>query len=118
MHPGMHAIRAISAIALALALAACASPIGVRTADPQAVQRYLTRSALTTDEPSDLSLIELRRYDLIAEYAAEPAAAIARLHGHALASDLPAAALYALAELSFLRASRTSRHASSYCIRA
>lgn len=98
---------AFSLLALAGLLGACASPIGIRTADPREVQRYLTRSALTADQPSDFSLNELRRYDLLEAYADEPDAALAELRGKALAEGLPDAALFALAELWFLRASAT-----------
>ena len=57
-------LRALAALASAALLAGCAAPIGVRTADPHDVQRYLTRSALTDDRPSDFSQIQLRIYDL------------------------------------------------------
>ena len=88
-------------------LAGCATPIGIRIADPREVQRYLTRSALTNEQPSDFSLNELRRYDLLKAYEKEPDAALAQLHAAALAADLPPQALFALAELSFLRANQT-----------
>jgi len=104
-------MRALSTLALASLLGACASPIGIRTADPREVQRYLTRSALTVDEPSDFSLIELRRYDLLQAYDDEPDAALAKLRAEALAEGLPAYALFALAELWFLRASETGQQA-------
>jgi len=92
-------------------LAGCATPIGIRTADPQEVQRYLTRSALTDERPSDFSLIELRRYDLLKAYEREPDATLAKLHAAALAEDFPPQALFALAELSFLRAQQTELQA-------
>jgi pimeloyl-ACP methyl ester carboxylesterase len=88
-------------------LAGCATPIGIRTADPSEVQRYLTRSALTDDRASDFSQNELRRYDLLQAYADEPDSALAKLHAAALAEEFPPAALFALAELSFLRAEET-----------
>ena len=98
-------------LALASLLGACASPIGIRKADPREVQRYLTRSALTVDEPSDFSSIELRRYDLLAAFDAEPDVALAKLRAAALEEGLPAEALFALAELWFLRASETKAQA-------
>ena len=100
---------ALGALAAAGLLAGCAAPIGVRIADPREVQRYLTRSALTDDKPSDFSLIELRRYDLLKAYDEDPDAALAKLHAAALAEDLPPKALFALAELSFLRANQTKK---------
>ena len=98
---------ASSALALAIVVAGCSTPIGVRTANPRQVQRYLTRSALTGDEPSDFSLNELRQYDLLAAYEDDPDGALAKLHAAALASGLPQDSLFALAELSFLRADDT-----------
>jgi pimeloyl-ACP methyl ester carboxylesterase len=88
-------------------LAGCTTPIGIRTADPREVQRYLTRSALTDQRPSDFSQNELRRYDLLETYDDEPDSALAKLHAAALAEGLPPDALFALAELSFLRAHET-----------
>jgi pimeloyl-ACP methyl ester carboxylesterase len=99
--------RALGALAVAGLLAGCTTPIGIRTANPLEVQRYLTRSALTDQRPSDFSQNELRRYDLLAAYHAEPDAALAKLHAAALAEGFPPAALFALAELSFLRARQT-----------
>ncbi len=109
---GTHrAVRVLSTLALASLLAACVSPIGIRTADPREVQRYLTRSALTVAEPSDFSQIELRRYGLLGAYRDDPDAALAQLHAAALAEGLPPQALFALAELSFLRASVVDQQA-------
>ena len=97
-------VRALGALALAGLLAGCASPIGIRTADPQQVQRYLTQSALTDSKPSLFSQNQLRRYDLLDFYRVDPDNALATLHTAALADGFPPNALFALAELSFLRA--------------
>jgi len=104
-------VRALGALAVAGLLAGCTAPIGIRTADPREVQRYLTRSALTDDRPSDFSQNQLRRYDLLKTYADDPDAALAKLHAAALAEDFPPNALFALAELSFLRAQHTQLQA-------
>ena len=104
-------VRALGALVVAALLAGCATPIGIRIADPREVQRYLTRSALTDERPSDFSQNELRRYDLLKAYDREPDAALAKLHAAALAEGLPPAALFALAELSFLRAQETELQA-------
>jgi hypothetical protein len=54
---------------LLLALAgACASPVGVSIEKPRAIHRYLTQSALSAEEPSLFSEIELRRYGLLDGY--------------------------------------------------
>jgi len=97
---------------LALLLAGCASPVGIDIVSPRQVQRYLTRSALTANEPSDSSKNELRRYELLEEYDKEPVAALAKLHAAALAQGLPQDALFALAELWFLRADDDRKQAS------
>ncbi|MEX2208630.1 MAG: alpha/beta hydrolase [Myxococcota bacterium] len=89
---------------LALLLAGCASPVGIDVVSPRQVQRYLTRSALTANEPSDASKNELRRYGLLVEFDDDPLAALAELHEAAAAQDFPRAALFALSELWFLRA--------------
>jgi len=104
-------VRALGALAVTGLLAGCATPIGIRTADPREVQRYLTRSALTDSRPSGFSQNELRRYDLIEAYADDPDSALAKLHAAALVEGLPPAALFALAELSFLRAQQTQLQA-------
>jgi hypothetical protein len=89
---------------LVLLASACASPVGVSVARPREIHRYLTQSALSSNEPSTFSEIELRRYDLQDAFDDDPDAALARLHALALASGLPPEALFALSELSFLRA--------------
>jgi len=99
----------IWALAMTILLGGCAAPIGIRIADPRAVQVQLTRSALTADKPSDASLNELRRYDLLQVYKDHPDAALAKLHTYALAEGLPPDTLFALAELSFRRAENTKQ---------
>ena len=96
--------EALGLIALSILATGCVSPIGIRIADPREVQRYLTRSALTESEPSDFSLNELRRYDLLAGYEREPEDALAKRHAAAVAEDFPNHALFALSELWFLHA--------------
>jgi pimeloyl-ACP methyl ester carboxylesterase len=103
--------RATAKIAWLLVLAAmasaCATPVGVSTARPRAIHRYLTQNALSADEPSTFSLNELRRYELLETFDRDPEAALTRLHALALEQGLPAEALFALAELSFLCAERS-----------
>ena len=101
----------LGALAATGLLAGCTTPIGIRTADPREVQLYLTRSALTDQRPSDFSLNQLRRYDLLKAFDKEPDPALAKLHAAALADGLPNDALFALSELSFLRAQQTQLQA-------
>ena len=91
-------------LALSVFASGCATPVAISTASPRTTHRYLTQSALSADEPSTFSEIELRRYDLLEPFADDPDAALAQLHELALEQGLPAEALFALAELSFLRA--------------
>ncbi len=91
-------------LALSVFVSGYATPVAISTASPRVTHRYLTQSALSADEPSTVSEIELRRYDLIEPFADDPDAALAQLHDLALERGLPAEALFALAELSFLRA--------------
>jgi hypothetical protein len=81
--------------------------VGVSTASSRSIHRYLTQSALSADEPSTFSQIELRRYDLLDGFRDDPDPALARLRELALEQGLPPDALFALAELSFLRAEQT-----------
>src|SRR5262245_44319511 len=97
-----------AALAAVLALAsACQTPVAVEIAAPRTIHRYLTQSALSSDQPSTFSLIELRRYDLLDAFDKDPDAALGRLRELALLNDLPPEALFALAELSFLHAEET-----------
>src|SRR5262245_45138027 len=112
MGAGRGRLRALGVLPAAGVLAGCATPVGIRNADPQEVQRYLTRSALTDDRPSDWSLNQLRRYDLLRTFEVDPDAALAKLHEAAKAEDFPPLALFALAELSFLRANQTKLQTS------
>jgi hypothetical protein len=89
---------------VAILCGACASPVGIRVSDPLEVQRYLTRNALTVGTPSDFSLNQLRRYDLMDAFNDDPEAALAQLHGIAETQNFPSETLFALAELSYLQA--------------
>lgn len=100
--------RLLPIAALALGLAACATPVGVERASPREVHRELVRSALGGDQPSAPTRELLTRLDLLEAFAREPDATIAQLH-----AGLPPGGdrdrLYALAELSFLQAERRGR---------
>jgi len=93
-------------LAPAVLASACASPVAISTESPRVIHRYLTQSALTTNEPSNFSMIELRRYDLLELFDDDPDLTLARLHELAIQQGLPAQALFALAELSFLHAEK------------
>ncbi len=85
---------------------ACATPVGVRRADPREVQRELSESVLTGDRPSAPARELLTRLNLGDRFRREPDAALDLLH-QGLAPDGDMDRLYALAELSLLRAGQT-----------
>ena len=90
----------------ALALAGCATPIGVDRADPRRVQREISASALTGNEPSAPTLAFLTRMNLREPFARDPAGTLDAIHAE-LAPRGDMDRLFALAELSFLLAERS-----------
>ncbi len=96
------ALAAAAVLAMLALFAACATPIGVTRADTQAGYREMTRSVMSTGEPSAGSEIVLRRLGLAERYDADPVATLATLRG--TGTDLSQDRLFALAELSFLYA--------------
>jgi pimeloyl-ACP methyl ester carboxylesterase len=95
--------------ALALVAVACGPPIHVRRVDPQRVTADLARSALNSDRPSLFTENVLYRWHLARLYAKDPDAALLALHQKVLADPGGRSAVFALAELCFARANRTSR---------
>jgi pimeloyl-ACP methyl ester carboxylesterase len=90
----------------ALVLSGCATPVGVRRLDSKEANRKLTESVLAGETLSAPTLQVLNRSGLSKTYQDQPADAIAALH-----QGLPTVGrsdrLFALAELSFLHASRS-----------
>jgi hypothetical protein len=86
---------------------ACATPIGVSRADPQAVYHELTRNVLSTGEPSAPSEQLLRRRGLYDRFTDDPEGTLTQLRG--TGSGLNANVLFALAELSFFHAENEHR---------
>ena len=95
--------------ALALALGACAGPISVTREDPTVVLQDLSRSAVTTGEPSWPARNVLFEYGLFEAFDERPAAAIEQLHRTMVAAGGDPEILFALAELSFLHARATTQ---------
>jgi pimeloyl-ACP methyl ester carboxylesterase len=95
--------------ALALALAACAGPVGATRVDPTIVQRDLARSAVSTGEPSWPTRNVLFERGLFDAYAERPAEALAELHRLMVASGGDPDLLFALAELSYLHGKATTK---------
>jgi len=90
-----------------LVVVGCAGiPVGVTRADPKAVQRHLTASALSGQQPSQASRVALNRLNLTDSFDDDPEKALADLRSLAL-STKESSVYYALAELSFLHAEKS-----------
>ena len=82
-------------------LAACSGmPVYVDRADPVRIQREVTQSVLSSDQPSVLSVQTLQRLDLYATYDEDPVKALRLLH-EGLEPSGDRYRLFALAELSY-----------------
>jgi len=91
---------ALLCCALLLALAGCATPIGVQFVDPRVAYQSLTANVLSTNQPSSFSARELMNLNLYQRFRDEPAKALAEMHA-GLAPEGDEERLFALAELSF-----------------
>ncbi|MBK7976642.1 MAG: alpha/beta fold hydrolase [Deltaproteobacteria bacterium] len=92
-------------VSLLLALAGCATPVGVDLADPDEVYRTLTANVLTTREPSAASQQLLLRLDLAKRFEDDPERTLMIVHA-GLGGPDEQARLFALAELAFSLADR------------
>lgn len=104
---GVREGRRVVLAALCLTLAACTSPVRAVRVDRTEARRELARSAVTTDEPSWSSRDVLLERGLLEAYAKQPEAALAALHRAMVAERGNPDLLFALAELSYLRAETT-----------
>ena len=101
-------VPALSAlIGVLLLAAACATPIGVSLIDPQDAHSLVTRSVLSGGEVSGPTAQTLHRLGLADRFEDDPVGVFAQLRGDG--TGIGPDRLFALAELSFLYASRTSR---------
>lgn len=83
----------------------CRTPVGVYPLDARAVHQQLNRSVLSGDQPSPFSEQVLRRAGLHRRFGRDPAAALASLREQII-WEFPDDQLFAIAELSFLQASK------------
>jgi hypothetical protein len=91
---------------LALLLAAgCATPVGVKRADPQSVHRELTGNVLSTGELSDFTQNVLRLGGIAERADSDPEAALATIHDAVTTGFAGPNAMFAYAELAFKHAS-------------
>lgn len=98
-------------VGLVLLAAGCATPVRVERVDPASVHQELTGNVLTSGTPSGSTRIVLRRNDLTDRFEDEPDRALVELHAAAVADPDTTDRLFALAELSFLRALATGHQA-------
>jgi hypothetical protein len=99
-----HAV--LSLLLAAIALTGCVTPVGVRRMDSQEAHRKLTGSVLSGENLSAPTMQVLNRSGLAETFEDNPADVIAALHqGMPTASEPDR--LFALAELSFLHATRS-----------
>jgi hypothetical protein len=102
------AMRRLAFLAVVLATAAaCATPVGVAHEDPRVLYRALTRSVLSSGQPSPFTEQLLRRHGLDTRFQREPEAVLEELRHTQAPRD--ADRLFALAELSFVHAERAAR---------
>ena len=94
------------AVLVLLLCVGCATPIGVKRANPETVRSNLTRNVLSNGEPSAPSLWTLQRLGLRERFEKDPAATLATLH-QGLGAVGDEDRLFALAELSFLHGERS-----------
>jgi len=88
-------------LVLALACSGCfGAPVAIKRLSPRDASRAQAASILTTDELSRETEVVLRRHNLQALYAADPRAAIQRLHVQVADDSDDNAGLIALAEMS------------------
>lgn len=93
----------------ALIATGCSNPVSVKHVDIQTAYSLRTESALSVGMPSEASKMLLRRHGMLDRFEIEPDLVLAELHANLKPDDEDR--LFALAELSFLYAERTSDRA-------
>jgi hypothetical protein len=105
----MFGLRPIGLVGILLLASACATPVSVTRVNPRTVHEELTRSALSAEAPSGFSEIILNRADLAGLFDEDPDEALRILHNEVVSGQGGQNQLFALAELSFLRAQQKKR---------
>src|SRR4051812_41999199 len=95
---------------LVIHLLGCGTPIQVQRADPRSIEYELDRNVISSSELSEATRVILHREDLENRFATDPDGAIASLHRTTATAKSYPAALFALAEMSFRRATETKQH--------
>ena len=79
----------------------CKTPVGVGQVSSTGAYRQINANALTTETPSDTTVVVLHRFGLEHEFQWHPRSALARLHEIAC-RDKRRDILFALSELNYL----------------
>jgi pimeloyl-ACP methyl ester carboxylesterase len=96
-----------SLIGVLLLAGACVTPIGVSLSGPKEIHRAVTRSVLTTGQPSAATEQFLHRLGLAERFDKDPGGTLEQLRGQG--TGLSRDRLFALAELSFIYAQKENR---------
>jgi pimeloyl-ACP methyl ester carboxylesterase len=102
----VHAGVMAALMVVLLVLTGCATPVGVRYLSPEEAYQKLTSNVLSSDTLSAPTAQILNRSALAAKFQSEPTQVIAGIH-NGLPMVKAADRLFALAELSFLHASKS-----------
>ncbi len=94
-----------------LAIAGCATPVGVERVGPEIAYQKQMRNVLSSGDLSESSRIVLTRWNLAERFATDPEAAIATLQAKIANGTAGSDEIFALGELSFQHAERTGKRA-------
>jgi pimeloyl-ACP methyl ester carboxylesterase len=97
----------VSLIGVLLLAGACVTPIGVSLSGPKEIHRSVTRSVLTSGQPSAPTEQFLHRFGLAERFDKDPAGTLEEIRGRG--TGLSRDRLFALAELSFIYAQQENR---------
>src|SRR5438067_7543352 len=104
---GWRAALSVSSAGLLLLVAACAAPVQVERVDLRSAYDELNRTALSSDQLSEVTRTVLRRAALLDYFDAQPDATIVALRAQAIGSGMSWPDLYALSEMSYYEGRRT-----------
>jgi hypothetical protein len=104
-------IGLLASLLFALTLAACSPPVQVDRVDVRSAYDQVNRTALSSDQLSEVTRTVLRQAALLDDFDAQPDAAIAALRAQAIATGMHWPALYALSEMNYHEGLRTKSKA-------
>jgi pimeloyl-ACP methyl ester carboxylesterase len=101
----------LACLLIAVILAACAAPVQVDRVDLRSAYDQLNRTALSSDQLSEVTRTVLRRAALLDDFDVQPDAVIVALRAQAIADGMPWPNLYALSEMNYYEGRRTKSKA-------